>query len=158
MEKPSKLNERLTLIANIAVVLGIVFLALELRQNTQAIQAQTRDSITDKQMEFSGWIGTSSEVADVHDRGKNDIESLDRIENEMFGLLVGGIFREWENSHYQYRRGLFTREEFEPRFVRWQQAMEGFPGYRAVWDRQREGFAPDFRAEIDAIVAEIEGQ
>ena len=45
----NKLNERLTLIANLSVVVGIVFLAAEMRQNTQAIQAQTRDSITEKQ-------------------------------------------------------------------------------------------------------------
>ena len=45
----NKLNERLTLIANLSVVLGIVFLAVELQQNTQAIQAQTRDSLTEKQ-------------------------------------------------------------------------------------------------------------
>ncbi len=50
MDKPSKLNERLTLIANLSVVVGIIFLAVELRQNTQAIEAQTRDSLTEKQM------------------------------------------------------------------------------------------------------------
>jgi hypothetical protein len=48
----SKINERLTLVANLSVVVGIVFLAVEMRQNTAAIQAQTRDSITEKQMEF----------------------------------------------------------------------------------------------------------
>ncbi len=61
----NKLNERLTLIANISVVLGIIFLAFELQQNTQAIQAQTRDSITEKQMEFSGWFATTPELAEA---------------------------------------------------------------------------------------------
>ena len=37
----SKLNERLTLVANLSVVVGIVFLAVEMRNNTQALQAQT---------------------------------------------------------------------------------------------------------------------
>ena len=35
---------------------GIIFLAVEIRQNTQAIQAETRDSITEKQMEHMGWV------------------------------------------------------------------------------------------------------
>ena len=38
----SKLNERLTLVANLSVVVGIVFLAVELQQNTSAVQAQTQ--------------------------------------------------------------------------------------------------------------------
>ncbi len=32
----SKLNERLTLVSNLSVVVGIVLLGVELRQNTQA--------------------------------------------------------------------------------------------------------------------------
>ena len=36
----NKLSERLTLIANISVVFGIIFLAVEMRQNTQAIQGR----------------------------------------------------------------------------------------------------------------------
>jgi hypothetical protein len=38
----SKLERWLTLVANLSVVAGIVFLAVELQQNTEAIQAQTR--------------------------------------------------------------------------------------------------------------------
>ena len=37
----------------------------------------------------------------------------------MFVSLATGILREYENSHYQYERGLFTPEEFEVRVVRW---------------------------------------
>ena len=61
----NKLNERLTLIANLSVVAGIVFLGLELQQNTQAIRAQTRDSITEKQMTYLGWRATSPELAAI---------------------------------------------------------------------------------------------
>ncbi len=61
----NKLNERRTLIANLSVVVGIIFLAVELSQNTQAIQAQTRDSVTEKQMTYYGWLATTPDLADV---------------------------------------------------------------------------------------------
>ena len=60
-----KLNQRLTLIANISVVLGIIFLDVELRQNTEAIQAQTGDSITENQMTYLGWVTTSPDLSAV---------------------------------------------------------------------------------------------
>ena len=63
MDKPSKLNERLTLIANLSVVVGIIFLAVELQQNTQAIQAQTRDSLTEKQMLLTEWFNNPESAA-----------------------------------------------------------------------------------------------
>ena len=66
------------------------------------------------------------------------------------------VLREWENSRYQYERGLFTPEEFEARLVRWQVTMTQ-PGFREVWEGSREFYAPSFRAEIDRIVAEVGG-
>ncbi len=151
----NKLNERLALIANLSVVAGIVFLGLELQQNTQAIQAQTRDSITEKQMTYTSWIGTDLEVAAVYRRGNAlGLDELEDPENTMYRLLVAGIFREWENSHYQYERGLFTSDEFESRVERWRRNMSN-PGFRDYWQSSRETFAPNFRAEIDQIVAEV---
>ena len=51
-------------------------MAFELQQNTQAIQAQTRYSITEKQMEFAGWFGTNMESADVYVRGNASPDDL----------------------------------------------------------------------------------
>lgn len=52
----SKLNDRLTLAANLSVVASIIFLAVQMAQNTRAIESQTRDSITEKEMEYYGWL------------------------------------------------------------------------------------------------------
>ena len=112
----NKLNERLTLIANLSVVAGIIFLAVERKQNTQAIQAQTRDSITEKQMTWAGWIATNRETAEVFVRGtQGTAAEMDPAERVMLTLLIGGQMREFENSHYQYEQGLFTPEEYEAR-------------------------------------------
>jgi len=41
------LNKWLTLAANVGVLAGIIFLAIELQQNTNMMQAQTRQAITE---------------------------------------------------------------------------------------------------------------
>ena len=149
----NKLNERLTLIANLSVVVGIIFRAVELQQNTQAIQAQTRDSITGKQMEFSSWVATNRDLAEVLAKAPNGLAELDSADFQMLSFFLHGLIREWENSDYQYQRGLFTAEEFEARLERWRQSISS-PAFRAYWEGQRQTFAPSFRAEIDRIVAE----
>jgi hypothetical protein len=58
-----------------------------------------------------------------------------------------------ENSHYQYERGLFTPEVFEPRVERWRVNMSN-PGFRGYRERSRQTYAPSLRAEIDRIVSE----
>lgn len=152
MDKPSKLNERLTLIANIAVVLGIIFLAIELQQNTNAIRAQTRDSITEKQMSYLELQAATPHLVEAMN---GDINTLDPTSRRIVVSHLLAIFREWENSHYQYERGLFSPEEFEPRRTTWRAALTN-PDSRQIWLETREWHSPDFRAEIDAIVAEIE--
>lgn len=64
-------------------MLGIIFLAVELQQNTQAIQAQTRDSISEKQMEFYGWVTNNRDLAEVVQLGTSSgltglVEPADR--------------------------------------------------------------------------------
>jgi hypothetical protein len=154
----SKLERWLTLVANLSVVAGIIFLAAEMQQNTQAIQAQTRDSVTEKQMEYYGWVATSPELARVFETGnRQGLSELDQDNGEviMYFYAVQGILREYENSHYQFTKGLFTAEEFQARLDRWAVGMAN-AGWRDVWAGARLGFAPSFRAEIDRIVAEVE--
>jgi hypothetical protein len=152
-----KLNERLTLVANLSVVVGIVFLAVELRQNTNMMRAQIRDSVTEKQMEYYGWVATNPETADVLARGRVGGLSVlaDEEERLMYSFLVQGVLREFENSQYQYEQGLFTAEEFEPRKAIWRIFLSN-QGSREVWQSRRETYAPSFRAQLDSIVAGLE--
>ena len=153
-------NERLTIVANLAVIAGIVFLAAEVRQNTRAIRAQTRDSVTEKQMEYYGWVATNPELARVFEKG-NQIgpSGLDRESGEfvMYVYAVQGILREYENSYYQYQEGLFSNEEFEVRLDRWRVGL-ALKGWQELWAGSRLGFSPEFRAEIDQILTELEGE
>ncbi|MDE3002061.1 MAG: hypothetical protein OXU33_10285 [Gemmatimonadota bacterium] len=41
-----------------AVFLGLVFVGLEMRQNTQMMQAQIRNAVTENTMEYLGWMAT----------------------------------------------------------------------------------------------------
>jgi hypothetical protein len=48
---------------SMSVLLGILFLGLEIRQNTEMMRSQARDAITEKQMMFSEWVTTEPEMA-----------------------------------------------------------------------------------------------
>ena len=155
--RTERLNQQLTLIVNISVVVGIIFLGVELRNNTRAIQAQTRDSITEKQMTYLGWRATSPELAAVLAKVDSaGYSSLSGAEAQQWRGYVGGQMREWENSLYQYEQGNFTQEELDARRERWRSAMSDFPSsasYRNFWATFRNDFALNFRAEIDQINA-----
>jgi len=149
-----KFSERLAIVANLSVVVGIVLVAAELRQNTRAIQGQIRDSITEKQMVFAGWIGTSPQTADVFERGREGYSHLAPGEMTQFTFLAAAMLREWENTSYQYERGLFTEEEFSARMARWENNLAR-PGIQEYWSRNQESFASRFRTQVDSIIGAL---
>ena len=153
--KSTNWKDTAELIGIAAIVLGLMLVAYELRQNTLMMRAQARDSLTEKQMMFSGWIGTSEYAAGVLSKGTGNQLEPGTPEFYSYGFLLHGIFREWENSFYQYEQGLFDESEFEPRRYRWRTNMR-LTGYRDHWANGREAFSPGFRAEIDSIISEIE--
>jgi hypothetical protein len=44
--KKMELGQTITILANLSVIAGIVFLAYEIRQNSESLRAQTRTDIT----------------------------------------------------------------------------------------------------------------
>lgn len=147
----SKVSNWMNFSASVAVIMGIIFLGLEIRQNTEMMRSQTRDAISEKQMMFSEWVATEMDLA-VAIAKVNAGEPLDPGERMMHAYFLAGVWREWENSHYQFQQGLFDRDEFEPRMERWRSTMR-VKAVRDSWVATRMNYSPAFRAEVDEIVA-----
>jgi hypothetical protein len=150
--------QALTVLANVGVIAGIVFLATELRLNTRAIQAQTRDSITEKEMQLYSWQATNFELAAVISKARDEgFEALDRVERQMFFGYMEAFFREHENAVYQFDQGLFSAEEFSGRVQNMRDILS-VPAFRGFWYGRQDRYSPSLRAEIDSILAELEYQ
>ena len=151
----SELRESLGLLL---VFLGLVFVGLEMRQNTQMMQAQVRNAISERVIEVNGWLATSEALAEATATTADEgLAGLSRQQEMQMVGWTGGAFRAWENEHYQNKVGLFTDAEFSARKEMWRRQLLVSPLREAYWDqweRFSDSFAPDFRAEIDAIMEE----
>lgn len=95
-----KLTKWITLLANVGVLLGIVFLAFEVQQNTTAIQSQTRATV------FSGVqeeLWKNMEYTDVtlnmlNDGRKLSLEELVRFDAWMMASMKAREFVWLENK------------------------------------------------------------
>ena len=141
--------------ASIGVLLGILFLGLEISQNTEMMRSQARDAITDKQMMFYEWVTTEPEMAAAIVAASQGLDKMSPEHLVMYSYFMAGVWREWENSYYQFEQGLFDIAEFEPRMVRWHSQMQSRAA-RTLWTTNKEWYAPGFRARVDAMVADIE--
>lgn len=139
----------------VAVVLSLLFVGYEINQNTLVAKAQTRDSMTEKLMNWELSIGSSQYSATVWSKGTSGYYlDPDTGEVSAFNLLASANLRMWENEWYQFQLGLFEEEEFEPRLERWERRMETSPGFQDLWKSARETYAQGFRSIMDEFVSD----
>ena len=104
-----------------------------------------------------GWPATSETLAyAVAVNREEGAAELTPPQYLMLWAWAGAQMREWENSFYQNKLGLFTEAEFGARKNIWRQRMTTGARseiYLRLWMDLAETFAPDFRAEIDRIIA-----
>ena len=151
--KISALNEGVSLIANIGVIGSIVFLGLEMRQNTEMMQSQTRNSIVENQLSVYEKMVENPELFDIADKRSANLDVAD-AERQQLHVFILSQLRIWENEFYQYQIGLYAAEEFEARKIWWGRIMRR-PVNLQTWRVEQETFYPDFRIYMNELLDEI---
>ena len=151
--KISALNEGVSLIANIGVIGSIIFLGLEMQQNTEMMQSQTRNSIVENQLSVYEKMVENPELFDIADKRSANLDVAD-AERQQLHVFILSQLRIWENEFYQYQIGLYAAEEFEARKIWWGRIMSR-PVNLQTWRVEQETFYPDFRIYMNELLDEI---
>jgi hypothetical protein len=147
-------NRWLTLSANLAVLVGIILLIVELDQNRDMMRAQTRNEIARATQELLTSWATNPELADIVVRANRN-EDLSPSEYYMVAVRNESMLRHLENLHYQNRQGLYDRSEFEASSVRFSQLLRGQPSLLRHWCATRSGFLNSFNHCYRLIIASL---
>lgn len=148
-----KLNRWLTLIANVGVIAGIVFLAVEIRQNSAMIRAQTRTQLAEQVTELFSANMNDQEYADVLMRG-NYVGELSAIGQYQYFRHRSAWLHYWNNVAYQYQMGMYDEAEFALQMSTIRNDMETFPGLKVHWCANRSAASPGL---IEALEGDLLG-
>ena len=85
------LAQTISILANVGVVIGIIFLTLEIRQNTAQMRTQGAQSIYQAVETLNQAVYLDEEFADLHYRGEKSLNDLDPVEQ---GRLADFFFSE----------------------------------------------------------------
>lgn len=105
-----RLNSWLQLAANLGVIAGLIFVALELAQNSAMTRAQTRAEVTQAVLHLIELerdprvVQANLKLQRGEDLTEDDVYLLDNMAN--------ATLRVWENTYYQYSADLFDEAEF----------------------------------------------
>jgi len=149
-----KLNSWLTFVANIGVIAGIVFLAVEIRQNSDATRAQTRAQLAEEVTELFSVNMNDQEYAGVLMRG-NNVEELSPVEKYQYFRHRSAWIQHWNNVAYQYQMGMYDDSEFALQIATIRNDMDTYPGLRVHWCANKSKASPSL---IEAIEADLLGE
>jgi len=132
------------------VIVSLIFVGLQLRDNTEATEAATREAINQKDMEYLSLRLDSSVLAHAHAKLEND-EVLSPLEESQLVHQEYVNFILFEHSFYQYKKGALEPEEWRrhENIVRLQ--IEGSRHAQVMWARHHHTFTPEFQRLVDSF-------
>jgi len=140
-----------TLGANIGVLIGIILLVVELEQNREMTRAQIRNEISRGLTELLMPIVENAEVAEIIMRA-NDGKQLIPIEAYRLRARSELVFRYWENTHYQYRGGLYDESEFSADSQAIANVLSVNPSLMEFWCKERLLYSTSFMNFVDNAI------
>ena len=119
----NRLAQWLTIGANLGVLIGILLLIAELKQNQDMMRAEIRHELSVGIVDLLQTAASNEQLADVLHRAVSG-EDLTPTELFQFEMRTNALFRYWEDVHYQYRVGLYDDAEFEKQREAWRVSMQ----------------------------------
>lgn len=148
------LNRWLTLGANVGVLLGLIVLIYEVRQNTAMMEAQINQQRTDTAMAEQRSNYNSDYMPAIRLKVLNN-EPLSDEERYRYSVWIRAFNRNMDNQLWQYRRG-FLGENI-PRSMRI--AVRNVLGASAVgieeWDKYKRQYSNEYIEFVDAAIADL---
>jgi hypothetical protein len=135
MSLEARTDRWLSLLANLAVLGGLVFVGLEIRQNPSQLRTDASYSITASVNELNSGLYGDPGLTDIVLRGEEDLGSLDEIERARFDSYQFARINIAEYVEDLEMEGSFRYAEFIVR------EFQTKPGLRAFIREHRDTYA-----------------
>jgi hypothetical protein len=139
-----------SLVGGVAVVVSLLFVGFQLRQNTLAVRAETSQSHAENWSQITTPITEYADFARIWRRGLDGLAALTEDERTRFVAFSSGVFRFFEASRLQWRHGHLDAEHWQnvDAFLR---DIANQPGIADFWSMRRHLHSTEFRAWFESL-------
>jgi tRNA-dihydrouridine synthase len=146
--KKIELGQTISILANIGVIAGILFLGVELHQNNEMLDAEARQSRVDRALNGRNFFG-NPEVATAIAKTQNG-QDLTPAEQVQVRAYVMSYLQLWEANFEEVRRGTLDNSTV---LMRQRRALHGgmvngIP-LQPYWTEYRNGSSPEFAEWVE---------
>jgi hypothetical protein len=118
----------------IGVIVTLIYLAGQLRQNTRAMRSSTYQTYSGLAMNISDYLAENAETF-VRAANQLELSEADTLKYNMFAMK---LFYQMETIYFHYKDGTVDRNIFDSRMRGFQQAFGVNPLMLAAWEQFRD--------------------
>ena len=139
------------LVGAAAVLATLVYLALQMRQNTRAVRIAARTTLQEAFSSVGDLLAHSPQLAELYLKGCMDYRALSRTDRLRFSGILQNYLFSIEMLDQQASEGMVETttliERLRPLFEQ--------PGVRDWWSQNSKLFRPTFVRTVEGVIAEI---
>ena len=132
----------------IAIFVSLVFLAIQVRQNSAITRAHVHQQVADAFTVYLENMANHSAIVFAGTSGKDGMTSLTDEELLRFSFIMAGLFKIWENAFYQHKSGFLDERSWQSN-VTWMLTWFHLPGVQTWWQVRKDLFAAEYRAFLE---------
>lgn len=129
-------------ISVIAVIISLIYVARQIRQNTEAMRDQAERDVTQALQQFSTFFIHNNEITQIFLTGLQDAEDLSPEDFLRFNALLSYIFSSFETALTYHRRGMYSDENQE-RYGNVITDLMKNPGIQFWWQQNKAIYSQD---------------
>ena len=138
------------IIAALGMIGTLMYLAVQVRQNTIAVRTNTAQSLTDGLCSFFRYAA-QSDTADIIFRGFQALDNLTDADRMRFFGIMHDHFFAYQNAYFQMKSGVLEESMWNGAHEFFKHSAK-FPGVRSYWSNRSYMYIDEFRRFVDAEV------
>jgi len=136
-------------VAAVAVLISLIYLAVQIRQNTKSLRASTFQGAIRDVVEHLDQLAGDAELTRIWFAGIRDFESLPAEDRQRFSVYANSLLRRIENVVYQTSQGTLHPGSWRGLRASLKDTFS-HPGVVAWWRRARHLFNPQLQDFVEA--------
>ncbi len=143
--------------AAVLLIVSLIYVAVQIKQNTAATQAATGQAFVNTMNGYVGLINSSPTLADILHRGANGLSNLKNGEVIQFGAFVDQSFANFETFYFQWKAGVLDARLWSIQ----SHAIADFmvqTGQQQWWETKRHWFDQEFQEYIKQVIDKEEAK
>jgi hypothetical protein len=130
-----------------AVLLGLVFVGMELRQNTSVVSAQAIHDLNESANSAMLLLAQDAALADLTLRGNGHPQALNDAERQQYNAWVRAVFNIHESAWMYNKKGLIDDDDF----LGWKTSIcknLQRQGLKEFWNANRGSWPKEFQEDV----------